>query len=303
MPTNKLFRNANKFRKRLWNLEEQARKEITRAYSASLAEVLNDINKLDRQIARMVENGESDTQIYNELRTWYESRIDAIEKKIIQFGGHAEEITRIKQREAARLGNLNASDNIRASLGKPPLNYDLQVISLDDSAMERFVGFSTNGTPLSELFDKIAVDYGANIRDTISTGILLGQNPRKIARQIRIDTGMPLYRAETIARTESQRAARAATVDNYNENTNLIKGYIRLATADSRTCAACFALHGTVYKLEKLMPTHPNCRCIIVPQTKSWAEITGDDSLEDESDKIPTADELFNKLSAVGILS
>ena len=163
--------------------------------------------------------------------------------------------------------------------------------------MERFVGFSTNGTPLSDLFNKIAIDYGANIRDTISTGILLGQNPRKIARQIRIDTGMPLYRAETIARTESQRAARAATVDNYNENTNLIKGYIRLATADSRTCAACFALHGTVYKLEKLMPTHPNCRCIIVPQTKSWAEITGDDSLEDESDKIPTADELFNKLS------
>ena len=298
MPTNKkLFRNANKFRKRLFNLEEQARKEIARAYFASLATVLNDINKLDRQIVRMIENGESDTQIYAEIKAWYESRANEIEQKIIDFGGNAREIIEIKQKEAAKIGNLYAKDNIKASLGTVPNDYNLQIISLDDGAMERFVGFSSNGTPLSDLFDKIAIDYGVSIRDTISTGILLGQNPRKIARQIRIDTGMPMHRAETIARTESQRAARASTIDNYSKNTELINGYIRLATADSRTCAACFALHGTTYKLNELMPSHPNCRCILVPQTKSWAEITGDPTIEDEFDKIESADELFGRLS------
>lgn len=298
MPTNKkLFRNANKFRKRLFNLEEQARKEIARAYSASLATVLNDINKLDRQIVRMIENGESDTQIYAEIKAWYESRANEIEQKIIDFGGNAREIIEIKQKEAAKIGNLYAKDNIKASLGTVPNDYNLQIISLDDGAMERFVGFSSNGSSLSDLFDKIVIDYGTSIRETISTGILLGQNPIKIARQIRVDTGMPKYRAETIARTETQRAARASTIDNYSENKELITGYVRLATGDARTCPACYALHGTEYKLDKIMPTHPNCRCILIPKTKTWAEITGDDSIEEEFDKIPTADQLFNKLS------
>lgn len=301
MSTIRLFRAAKKYRERLFKLEEEALKSMRRAYTAAMSSVLNDLNKLEIQINKAIERGDTSFEINKELKQWYENKIDAIENKINQFNKSALEITKTTQLEAVKVGNQYAIDNLKVSLGKPPVPFDLNIISLDTAAMEAFVGFASNGSPLNDLFQKITTQYGSDIRDIISTGILNGENPRTIARRIKNETSMPLYRAETIARTESQRASRAATIENYKNNSTITKGYIRLATGDSRTCPACYALHKTTYELNKLMPTHPNCRCIIVPQTKTWNEITGatlpEDLIEEASDKIPTAEQLFNKLS------
>lgn len=293
----RLYTVANRYKKRLRALEDKALKEMTRAYTASLSPVLNELNRLEIQINKMIADGRPDVEIYQEMKGFYEARLNAIENKIESFGKDAIDITEQLQRDSVKVGTDYSKDNIQAALGKPPKGYQYNINLIDSDAMEEFVGFASNGSPLNDLFNKIIVDYGADITNTLSSGILQGQNPLKIAREIRLYTGMPLYRAKTIARTESHRAARAATVKNYSENTDLISGYVRLATGDSRTCTACFALHGTVYELNQILPTHPNCRCIIVPKTKTWAEITGDNTIEDTSDKIPTADILFNRLS------
>jgi SPP1 gp7 family putative phage head morphogenesis protein len=278
-------------------LEEKAMKQMQRAYTASFSSVLNELNRLEIQINKMIADGKPDLEIYQEMQSFYEKKLNAIENKIEAFNKDAIEITKDLQKDSVKVGTDYSKDNLQAALGKPPAGFTYEINVIDAGAMEQFVGFSSNGSPLNDLFQKIVVDYGADITNTLSDGILQGQNPLKIAREIKKYTGMPLYRANTIARTESHRAARAATIDNYGKNTDLISGYVRLATGDSRTCPACFALHGTVYELNQILPTHPNCRCIIVPKTKTWAEITGDDTIEDVSDKIPSAAQLFDRLS------
>lgn len=293
----RLYTVANRYKKRLRLLEDKALKEMTRAYTASLSPVLNELNRLEIQINKMIADGRPDVEIYNEMKGFYEARLNAIEQKIEKFNNDAIDITKDLQKQSVKIGTDYSKDNIEASLGKAPKGFEYNINVIDAGAMEEFVGFASNGSPLNELFNKIVVDYGTDITNTLSNGILQGQNPLKIAREIRRQTMMPMYRANTIARTESLRAARAATVENYKQNTNLISGYVRLATGDARTCPACYALHGTVYELNQILPTHPNCRCVIVPKTKTWAEITGDNTIEDVSDKIPSAEQLFNRLS------
>jgi SPP1 gp7 family putative phage head morphogenesis protein len=293
----RLYTVANRYKKRLRALEDKAMKQMQRAYTASFQTVLNDLNRLEIQINKMIADGRPDVEIYQEMQSFYEKKLNAIENKIEAFNRDAIEITKDLQKESVKVGTEYSKDNLQASLGKPPAGFTYEINVIDAGAMEQFVGFASNGSPLNDLFQKIVVDYGTDITNTLSNGILQGQNPLKIAREIRKNTSMPLYRANTIARTESHRASRAATVENYGKNQDLISGYVRLATGDARTCPACFALHGTVYTLNQILPTHPNCRCIIVPKTKTWAEITGDATIEDVSDKIPTANDLFNKLS------
>ena len=297
MAQSRLYKSANRYKKRLAQLEETALNQMNRAYSASMASTLNDINKLEIKISKLIDTGTDLPSIYNDLIDFFDARLNAIENKIKEFSVNAEEITTESQKSAVKIGNDYAKDNIEAAMGKPPKGYEYNINVLDSAAMEEFVGFASNGSPLNDLFTNIYTNYGTDITNIISTGIGEGKNPLYISREIRKVTNMPLFRANTIARTENHRAARASTVAAYKQNTSLISGYIRLATGDSRTCAACFALHGTVYELNQILPTHPNCRCVIVPKTKTWAEITGDNTIPEISDKIPTADQLFNRLS------
>lgn len=277
--------------------EEEALKQIRRAYSANMTATLNELNRIEILINNMILRGDSDFVIYKELESDILDKLDKIEKRIKKFSNDSDEIVQDLQKKTARSGNLYARDNIEASLGKSPVpEFKININVLDDDALEQFVGFASNGSPLRELFDTLAIDYKIDVEEYLQVGILNGENPRKIARKIRDKSFIPLHRAETIARTESVRAARAATVENYNNNLTLIKQYQRICSADRRTCPACWALHGQVYELNQIMPSHPNCRCIIIPVTASWGEITGDPTFDEESDKIETKEELFSKL-------
>lgn len=296
MAISRLLKVARQYRRRLLASEEEAIKLIKRAYTANMAATLNELSRLEILINNMIERGDSDFAIYQELESEILDKLNKIEKRIKKFSDESDEIVKDLQKDTARSGNLYARDNIEASLGKPPVEFNLKINVLDDDALEQFVGFASNGSPLRELFDTLAIDYKIDVEEYLQVGILNGENPRKIARKIRDKSLIPLHRAETIARTESVRAARAATVENYNNNLTLIKQYQRICSADRRTCPACWALHGEVYELNQIMPSHPNCRCIIIPVTASWGEITGDPTFDEESDKIQTKEELFSKL-------
>jgi hypothetical protein len=92
------------------------------------------------------------------------------------------------------------------------------------------------------------------------------------------------------------RASREAQRQLYTENF-AVQGYRRQATQDSRVCLACLALSGTLHKTDEIMPTHPNCRCVLIPETLSWAEITGDSSIPDTRPAVATPDRILAGLS------
>jgi len=111
------------------------------------------------------------------------------------------------------------------------------------------------------------------VMDALTRGLALGLGPEVIRRLIQQMMGMVLTRALRIARTEMLRAYREAARRNYQANSDVVKGWIWHSALNERTCAACWAMHGTVHRLEERLDDHVGGRCTAVPLTKTWAEL------------------------------
>lgn len=125
------------------------------------------------------------------------------------------------------------------------------------------------GTPLRHLLDTLPGQVGSQAASVMLEGILVGLGPREIARNLRTVARIPLTRALTIARTETLRVYRQATLERFQAS-SVLTGWTWVAKLDERTCPVCVALHGTVHPLGEEMGTHPNCRCAMAPLTETW---------------------------------
>jgi len=96
-------------------------------------------------------------------------------------------------------------------------------------------------------------------------GMATGTHPRTVASRIVKTVDIPLARARTIARTEMLRAYRTSSIATWEQNT-MVDGWTWHADLTSRTCAACWAMHGKSFPLTTPFGSHPNCRCHPVPK-------------------------------------
>lgn len=85
-------------------------------------------------------------------------------------------------------------------------------------------------------------------------------------------------RAELIARTEIIRAHHLAMIQQYR-NWGLINVHVQAewkTAGDDRVCSECESLEGQIFTLdeiESLIPLHPGCRCIALPQSEEISNI------------------------------
>lgn len=176
-------------------------------------------------------------------------------------------------RDASRAGLELATE-----LGALP-----NITRVDLESARRLAGaLYAEGSPLRKLVESIPGTVGDAVAERLTTALLTGQNPRAAARSV-MATGAELTRsrADTIARTELLRAQREATRSRL-EDAPGIDEWVWLSAADSRTCAVCWAMHGTRHPVTETLDGHPNCRCTMVPAVPGGS-----------ADKIPTGDTLL----------
>jgi SPP1 gp7 family putative phage head morphogenesis protein len=122
-------------------------------------------------------------------------------------------------------------------------------------------------------------DFGRTAEDLIVRSLIRGEGPRKSAAALAEQTGILLWEAERITRTESILA-----MDTSQRRTYAQAGLTLIqvtATLDSKVCGFCAYRHMRVYKLaDSPIPMHPHCRCAALPWRQEWLE-TGLVSLED----------------------
>jgi len=101
----------------------------------------------------------------------------------------------------------------------------------------------------------------------LAEGIIKGDSPKVVAKEISSVVDVSMKRASVMARTEMIRAHHLATIQQY-ENLGMehIKVRAEYATAgDSYVCPDCAYLNGKVFTLDEIrgvIPLHPNCRCV-----------------------------------------
>jgi SPP1 gp7 family putative phage head morphogenesis protein len=271
---------------------------MQRAYKAATKASIDELEALEGRIAEREANGEPPSETILWMRQRIIDNIEQLGKNLKKFSVEGTQITIDGQTEAATLANDATQSLVEAAAGKKPANVSIgsSWTNLPDEQLQAFVGFAGDGSPLAELFNKIPQVTTDAMQMALVQGISLGEGPRTVARRVRKAADIGRQRAETIARTEMIRASREAQRQLYTQNP-AVQGYRRQATQDARVCLACLALSGTLQATDTIMPSHPNCRCVMIPATMSWAEITGDDSIPDTRPEVATPERILAGLT------
>lgn len=138
------------------------------------------------------------------------------------------------------------------------------------------------------------------MRRELIRGVIVGTNPREAARRMlqRVEGAFNggLTRALVISRTETLDAHRAGARAQQDANEDVLAGWMWNAHLDTRTCPACWSLHGTVWPLDEPGPLdHQQGRCSRTPKTKGWEEL-GFTGIQEPPDLTEDAETVFRNL-------
>lgn len=106
---------------------------------------------------------------------------------------------------------------------------------------------------------------GAAQRLGIRSAAELDKAPAAVVAAVRDAFAGGMQRAQVLARTELIDASRVATTASYLASPDVVRGWEWMATLDSRTCGACWAMHGEVFAPDVHQEGHQQCRCTQSP--------------------------------------
>lgn len=197
----------------------------------------------------------------------------SIEREVTRFARGANTETLAAQRSAVAAAEAHALELTGAALATsaPGAVADFAVAST--APLDALIGHLADGSPLRRLFAGLPGDAAERAQEALIRAVSRGLGPRAIATEVRHAMGGNLARALTITRTETLRAYREASRLTFEENRDVVKAWRWTAARDLRTCGVCWAMDGTEFDTAEPMGTHPNCRCAMVPVTKTWAEL------------------------------
>lgn len=262
--------------------------------------------RLDLMISRIAEAqdaGEPVSISWLNSEARYRSLLDQIDVQMASLTEAQAGALAQAQAEGIDLSVQAAMDLTSAALGPAPEDAIVRWNQLPVATVEALAGYASDGSPLAQLLDEFGLDVSRQIKNTLIAGVARGAGAEQIAREIRglvgadENPGSLKNRALTIVRTEFHRAARAAHQQSYQQNADLFEGWIWSAACDSRCCISCWAMHGSLHPLTATLDDHPSGRCVMVPRTRSWAELTGDGEAEDTRPTIVDGPSRFAKLS------
>ena len=261
------------FKKRLLALDGRAAAQLVALYGPIWERLEGDIVTLMEQVL----DQQMSFQQVMRLRRLEEIQ-SQVTRELARFGMAAGGQITGAQQQAVGLAVQSARTTVDAAL---PRGIDTQLLAqvgiqwnrLPAEALASFAGIAGDGAPLSNLLAPLGAEARDGILQGLAEGIALGKSPRETARLVRNRFGMPLTRALTISRTETLRAFREATRQQYQANPNVVKGYRRTSAKDSRVCMACIALDGKLYRVDEPLDNHPNCRCALVPEVISYRDL------------------------------
>jgi SPP1 gp7 family putative phage head morphogenesis protein len=303
-----LYEQAQSFREQLLSGDRRTAAVMIRSYGTAYASIDREIDRIRMRIFDLRQQGVEKERFAPLL--YQEKRVQALRDKTlaeigkfaqrsdIVVGGAVGEAVIAGSQDAQRLMQTTIPEGIAVAPatieGQPVTAFSPDEVGLRTGALEQLTGVIQPGQPVASLFQSLGPEAANTVTDALISGLALGKNPQEIARMMRDALGGNLTRALTIARTETLRAYREASRAEYLANQDVVDGWIWVSAASERTCASCWAQHGSEHPLDEVMATHPRCRCSMVPKTKTWEQLGF--GRTPESVKIPQGSSLFAKL-------
>ena len=149
-----------------------------------------------------------------------------------------------------------------------------------------------------------------DLSSLLQTGLIQGQNPRRLSTHLRKRFGVSQSNAERLMITELARVQTEAQKQSFERNGFEEYTFLALGTA----CPICRALDGKHFKIKKMMPgenappIHPRCRCSISAYEDSedyeaWLNFLDKGGTTEEWNKLKKTRKSVAKNSGSGIIN
>lgn len=200
----------------------------------------------------------------------YISRLDALQAQL-----------RFQIETLYRQVNLDVSDSLQDGYketyykttfdNQKGIGFAYSFNALDDNKVRVAITQNWQGSNFSDRIWNDKNKLIETINQKIPQGIALGQNPRKVARDMAKSLETRYSNCERLARTEMNHIANESQKLAYKETPEVLQQYKILATLDNRTSEICQEQDGKVYKMSEWIegvtapPFHPNCRTTTIP--------------------------------------
>lgn len=222
---------AAQFRADLAAIERNAVAQLVAAYGLILADLQAELRGL---VLELRAQGQPITQTQLRRNERLRALVAQTQAEIARLAAQMETLLPMWQFQTATLGAEAAQQLMLAGIGTAPVTVTFN--TLPSGAIAQLTGTLANGSPLKALLDELGPEAAATVRRNLLRGLGLGLNPRTVARLMREALGRSLTRALTIARTEMLRAYREASRATYQENSDVVAGWVWVAKLDRRTC-------------------------------------------------------------------
>jgi SPP1 gp7 family putative phage head morphogenesis protein len=265
MPDPLVVQVANDFRQQLLDRNETATRDLVRRWLRVEQALVGQINALAEELSVIRDAGGavSFIQVFQEQR--YQFLLAQLQQQLAQYQQFASSLIDDDQQQAVRDGLQNALNLLDAtSNGAGVISATFDRLPVE--AVENLVSLARAGQPLESLLRAAYPLAAEGITDKLVTGLALGHNPRQIAREVvRDGLSQGLNHILLVARDQTNRAHRTATIQQY-QRSSVVVGYRRLAAKQpGRTCLACLALDGQIFPLDVPFSEHPQGRCQALP--------------------------------------
>jgi SPP1 gp7 family putative phage head morphogenesis protein len=142
----------------------------------------------------------------------------------------------------------------------------------------------TGALLLEEVFQKEVFGHEQRIMSSLRLGMVQGKTIDEMVRDLKgtkasqwKDGVLEISRrsAEGIVRTVTNHVGNRAAQLTYQANSEVVKGWIYVATLDGKVCHECWPDSGKRFDIGRgpLPPKHTRCRCFSVPEVKTWKEL------------------------------
>lgn len=255
---------ANQFSDELEALDEEALTRIAQAYARIFRTLEGSIDALLLEISQM--DNPTRAQIFRLER--YKRLIEQAADELTRFQTYL----RTEIINAAELSFVTGNTQARALIAEllTQAGLTLELGNLPKNIFQQMVAFLQPGSPLFNRLEEFAnttVDYIVNV---LLESVALGRNPRETARLIGDAFGRGLDDALRMTRTAQLYAARAAAQANFQNNSDILDGWVWYAHLDDTVCQSCIVMHGTIHRLDEILNDHHNGRCAMLPYIESF---------------------------------
>lgn len=163
------------------------------------------------------------------------------------------------------------------------------------------------GRPAKEWWSQQSDNLRGRFQQTIRQGVFAGETLDQLKQRVRgtkarnFQDGVMAVsgrEAEALIRTSVQSVANAARYETFRANDDVLGGFQALVTLDTRTSELCMARSGHAWDVDGNPlnaetkesfpgppPWHFNCRTVLVPVLKSWAQLRKEAKQDDELGK------------------